>query len=214
MTIQHHLDEATLLAYSSGTLSEAFNLIVATHLSLCAQCRAEAERLDALGGALLDDTATADLSPDSLEHTLALLERPTAKSTTKAQREPGTLPAPLQDYVGGDLDAIKWRPVGMGVKHAVLPTSSKATARLLFIPAGAAMPDHSHEGTEMTLVLQGAFLDDEDRFARGDIELADGHVTHTPIADVGEDCICLAVTEAPLVFKGWLPRLMQRFVGI
>lgn len=214
MTIQHHLDDATLMAYSAGTLPEAFSLIVATHMSLCAQCRAEAENLDTLGGVLLDDTATAELSPDSLEHTLALLERPADRTASKASYKPGTLPAPLQDYVGGDLDAIKWRPVGMGVKQAVLATSSKATARLLFIPAGAAMPDHSHEGTEMTLVLQGAFLDEDERFARGDIELADGHVTHTPVADVGEDCICLAVTDAPLVFKGWLPKLVQRFVGI
>ncbi len=214
MTIQHHLDDATLMAYSAGTLPEAFSLIVATHLSLCAQCRAEAEKLDTLGGALLDDSVTVDLSPDSLDHTLALLERPATGPAPKPQYQPGTLPAPLQDYVGGDLEAIKWRPIGMGVKQAVLATSSRATARLLFIPAGAAMPDHSHEGSEMTLVLKGAFLDEDERFARGDIELADGHVTHTPIADMGEDCICLAVTDAPLVFKGWLPRLMQRFVGI
>ncbi len=153
--------------------------------------------------------ALADLS---LDHALARLDIDVPE--TKAPRRPGTLPAPLQDYVGGDLDSIKWRPVGMGVKQAILRTSSDATARLLLIPAGVAMPDHSHGGAELTLVLQGAFFDGTDRFARGDIEVADGSVTHTPVADIGEDCICLAVTDAPLEFKGWLPRVVQRFVGI
>ena len=76
------------------------------------------------------------------------------------------------------------------------------------------MPDHSHGGTEMTLVLQGAFRDDEGKFARGALALSDENVTHTPIADISEDCICLAVTDAPLQFKGWLPKVVQRIVRI
>lgn len=213
MSIQHHLDDATLMAYAAGSLPEAFNLIVAAHLSLCDSCRAAAESYDAVGGSLLEDADAVSLSADSLEHAMALLDRP-ARIDAPKTRHDTILPAPLQDYVGGDLDAIKWRPLGMGVKQAVLSTSPRATARMLFIPAGAAMPDHSHHGTEMTLVLQGAFMDDDERFGRGDIEIADGSVTHTPIADVGEDCICLAVTDAPLQFQSWIPKVVQRFVGI
>lgn len=213
MTIQHHLDDATLMAYAAGTLPEAFNLAVATHVSLCDDCRAGVESCDAVGGALVDTSPAVDMDAQSLAHAMARLDVPHQDGPAPAFT-PGALPGPLQDYVGGDLDSIKWRPIGMGVKQAILTTSAEATARLLYIPAGAAMPDHSHGGTEMTLVLQGAFYDDDDRFARGDIEVADGNVTHTPIADIGEDCICLAVTDAPLEFKGWLPRIVQRFVGI
>jgi putative transcriptional regulator len=57
-------------------------------------------------------------------------------------------------------------------------------------------------------------MDEDDRFARGDIETADASVTHTPTAAPGQDCICLAVTDAPLRFQGWLPRLVQKFVRI
>ena len=208
---RHHLDEATLLSYSAGTLPEAFNLIVATHLSLCDRCRADAHAYDAVGGALLD-AETSDVSRDCLERTLALLDV-TASEPVKTSAE-GTLPAPLQDYVGGDLDSIRWRPIGMGVKQAILPTSKGATARLLFIPAGAAMPDHSHHGTELTLVLKGAFQDEDGYFARGDIEIADSDVQHIPVADIHEDCICLAVTDAPLRFTRLMPRLLQKFVRI
>lgn len=214
MSIKHHLDDATLMAYAAGTLPEAFNLAVAAHVSLCDDCRAAVGSYDAVGGSLVDAVAVAELSDQSLERALARLDVPLGEVPPRPVLKPGTLPGPLQDYVGGDLESIKWHPIGMGVKQAILKTSADATARLLFIPAGVALPDHSHGGAELTLVLQGAFFDEEDRFGRGDVEIADGSVTHTPIADIGEDCICLAVTDAPLQFKGWLPRIVQRFVSI
>ncbi|MEQ8255670.1 MAG: transcriptional regulator, partial [Roseovarius confluentis] len=37
---------------------------------------------------------------------------------------------------------------------------------------------------------------------------------HTPVAEVGADCICLAVTDAPLRFRGFIPRIAQPFLRI
>ncbi len=215
-TIKHHLSDEILMAYSAGTLPEAFNLMVASHLSLCDECRARVAAFDAVGGALIEEPAesTAELSAGSLEATLAMIAGG-APAADKAIRVPeGVLPAPLQDYVGGDLDAIKWRPIGMGVKQAILSTSSEATARLLYIPAGTAVPDHGHHGTEMTMVLQGAFSDEIDRFGRGDVEMADEDLHHTPVADISEDCICLAVTDALLKFNSLITRIAQPFLRI
>jgi len=204
------------MAYSAGTLPEAFNLIVATHISLCDTCRADAESYDSLGGALLEqaDASAVDMSPDSLAATMALIAGSPVEDISRTVVTNGVLPSPLQDYVGGDLADIKWKPVGMGVKQAILKTSSDATARLLLIPAGAAMPDHSHNGVEITMVLKGAFQDEDGYFARGDVEIADSDVHHTPVADIHEDCICLAVTDAPLKFRGLIPKLAQPFLRI
>jgi hypothetical protein len=55
------------------------------------------------------------------------------------------------------------------------------SARLLYIPAGQAMPEHGHRGMELTLVLKGAYRDETDRFARGDVEFADQDMDHTPV---------------------------------
>ena len=71
------------------------------------------------------------------------------------------------------------------------------------------MPDHGHRGTELPLGLQGAFTDSTDRFGRGDLEVANEDLEHTPTAEVGLDCICLAATDAPLRFTGVIPRLLQ-----
>ena len=215
--IRHHLTPGILMAYSAGSLPEAFNLMVAAHLSLCDSCRAEAESYDSLGGELLDaaDDTVAEMEAGSLEATLALIAGgPAAEDTPRRGRAESVLPGPLQDYVGGDLADVKWRSVGMGVKQAILKTSSSASARLLYIPVGTAMPDHGHRGVEMTMVLQGAFIDEDAYFARGDVEIADADLHHTPIADIHEDCICLAVTDAPLKFRGLIPKLAQPFLRI
>jgi putative transcriptional regulator len=209
MTIRHHLSEQLLMAYAAGQLPEAFNLIVATHVSLCDECRARLEAHEAVGGALIEDIAEIEMGEAALEAALARIDGLPQATQRAPLRAAGILPAPLADYVGGDLSAVRWKRVGGGVKQAILPTGRDATARLLYIPAGVAVPDHGHKGKELTLVLQGAFADENDRFGPGDIEIADEAVEHTPVALAGEDCICLAVTDAPLRFRGMIPRLAQ-----
>lgn len=211
--IRHHLSDALLTGYSAGTLPEAFNLIVATHVSMCDECRARLGAEDAVGGALLDTASAAPLAPGALAATLARIAGSAPEARPVAPR-PGLFPQPLRDYVGGDADSVRWRSVGAGVRQAILPTAAGASARLLYIPGGKAVPDHGHNGLELTLVLQGAFSDATDRFGPGDVETADAGLEHTPVAEPGEACICLAVTDAPLRFNGLIPRLLQPFLKI
>jgi putative transcriptional regulator len=209
MTIRHHLSDPLLMAYAAGQLPEAFSLIVATHVSLCDECRARLLSFEAVGGALIDTVPEVEMAPGSLDAVLARLDSPPARPAPQPRRGDGLFPAPLADYVGGDLSAVKWRPIGMGVRQAILPTEKSATARLLYIPAGQAVPDHGHRGMELTLVLQGAFRDDVDRFGPGDVEIATEDLEHTPVAEGGVPCICLAATDAPLRFNSFLPRVLQ-----
>lgn len=210
--IRHHLSDRLLIAYAAGSLPEAFGLVVATHVSMCDDCRARLSAFEALGGAVLDAgneaEAGAEVSDASLALVMARLERPGVAKLEVARRT-GVLPTPLVEYIGGDLDAVKWKSLGMGVRQAILPTAKSATARLLYIPAGQAVPDHGHRGTELTLVLQGAFRDATDRFGPGDLEIADQALEHKPVAEPGAACICLAATDAPLRFLGLVPRLLQ-----
>lgn len=214
MTIKHHLSDQLLMAYSAGDLPEAFNLVAATHISLCDECRARLAAYDALGGAVLEDTDAVDVSEASLAACLDRIENLPQATHRQPLRRAGCFPAPLADYVGGGPDAVKWRNLGMGVKQAILRTGRDASARLLYIPAGQAVPDHGHRGLELTLVLQGAFRDETARFGRGDIEIADEALEHTPVAEEGEVCICLAATDAPLRFNAIIPRLAQPFLRI
>ena len=214
MKIKHHLSDELLMAHAAAELPEAFNLVIAAHLSLCDECRARSMAFDALGGAVIEDS-TCEMAAGSLEACLSRIDGLEQTEVPVAQPAGAVLPAPVQDYVGGGLEAVKWRSLGMGVRQAILRTGDKgASARLLYIPAGAAMPDHGHRGLELTLVLQGAFRDEVDRFGRGDVEIADDTIEHTPVAETGADCICLVATQGSLKFNALLPRLAQPFFRI
>lgn len=203
------------MGYAAGALPQAFDLVVASHVSLSSDSRSRLDGLEALGGAILDDIDTVDLADDSLDQVMKQIAgtEPDAKPDAVLETQ-STFPDPLRRAVGGDLDAVQWRAIGMGVKQAVLHDDENGTARLLSIPAGGEMPKHSHRGLELTLVLQGAYRDEDGRYARGDIEEAGEETNHTPVAEDGEACICLIATDARLKFESLLPRIAQPFIGI
>jgi len=220
MNIQHHIGDSLLVSYASGGLSEAWSLLVATHAALCPTCRDRIADAEAIGGAFIDSLEPEALSPSAFADVLgqlgsgieieaAIAEKPVAMSDR-------LLPEPLCSYVLDAQDAVlPWRRLGLGAFHIPIPMQDgTASARLLRIPAGRPVPEHGHGGLELTLVLSGAFTDGEGRFGPGDVEEADESLVHTPHAVPGEDCICLAVTDAPLKFSSRIVRIMQPLLNI
>ena len=205
--IIHHIPDHLIRAYAAGSLSQGFSLVVATHVSQCDDCRAQLEAEECAGGAVLDA-----LSPLGTDHddrlcasVLAALDAPPPPDLR--HRRDGIYPGPLVDALGGR--PPRWRPLGGGIRQMILTADTEGTARLLYIPAGEAVPDHGHNGLEMTLVLQGSFHDETGRYGVGDVEVAGADLDHTPIAGTECACICLAATDAPLRFRALLPRLLQ-----
>ena len=211
MMIRHHLPDSLLMGYAAGTLPEAFNLVISAHVSLSEDARARLGAFEAVGGVVLDDEPEVALADDSYARMMARLETLPQANARTPQAGDAVYPAPLTEYMER---GVRWQSLGKGVKQAILKTDAGASARLLRIPAGQAVPDHGHKGTELTLVLQGAFFDGNKRFGRGDIEIATEETEHTPVAEAGMECICLAATDAPLKFSGLLPRLAQPFFRI
>lgn len=204
--IEHHVPDNLLIAYASGSLGHAFSLVVASHVSLCPDCRASLEAHCAVGGALLDDDSGASVDQAIKSDLMRRLDD-VADESAPVYGRVGPLPGPVVAELGGA--APRWRPLGFGVRQHILSNTAEGSVRLLSIPAGQSVPDHSHGGLEMTLVLQGSFSDETGRFETGDVEIADEHLEHTPVAGAGETCICLAATDAPLQFRSLVPRILQ-----
>ena len=219
MNINHHPSEALLLDYASGALSEGWSVAIATHLALCPTCRQVVRDMESIGAALMEDLEPAPISGDikSAIFNVPFAEQDGEETISVPFETSPTpcLPEPLRRYIGGDLDHVPWRRLGLGAYQCLLPTDEDETiVRLLRIPAGELVPSHSHDGMELTLVLNGAFSDSTGHYVRGDLQEADGSLEHRPHAATGEDCICLAVTDAPLRFNSLAARIVQPFIGI
>ena len=219
MTISHHPGEALLLDYASGALVEGWSLAIAAHLALCPACRRLQADMEAIGGALLAETPRSSTGGLSFDNILSRLDEPNDEVARPvagpAAGATPILPDPLRGYLGGDVDAVDWQRLGLGASQALIPTSdATTTARLLRIPAGRPVPVHTHGGLELTLVLDGLFSDATGSYGRGDLQEADEMLQHQPHASAEKDCICLAVTDAPLRFKSLAARLVQPLLGI
>lgn len=217
MTIKHHIEDDLLVDYAAGSLSEGWSIAVATHLALCPHCRDRLALAEAVGGQMLDAVTPEPvdaLAWDQLRNRIAKAAPEPPKAAPQPMA-PSDLPMPLRAYIGGGTEAIKWRSLGRGAYQMRLRTGDATTqVRLLRIPAGKPVPEHSHGGRELTLVLSGSFHDEEGSFGPGDLEDADGSVLHQPVASPEADCICLAVTDKPLKFSSWIVRALQPILGI
>jgi putative transcriptional regulator len=214
-----HASDDLLMEYAAGSLSEPKAVLVATHLALCPQCRAAVEHYEAIGGALMDGLPGEPLEPAVRDAVLAKLdeiepEAPVAPARALLEPVDIRLPEPLRGYLGGGLDDLAWKRRGQVDEVRFLSQLDGITSRLLRIKAGTAMPKHTHEGSELTLVLAGGFTDRGEHFLRGDVAAADISVDHRPVADPGEDCYCFAVTDAPLRLTGSLSRFLNPFIRI
>ncbi len=215
MSASHHPNEELLLAHASGASDEALSLIVGTHLALCPQCRAKVSKMESLGGAILGGLEPVAVSDGALSSVMARLD-----SSSREQRLPPAAsahsfaaPEPLRSYLNGDLDSVRWTTIGPGISYKPVFKRGAFSAQLIRSKPGRGVGTHSHHGEELTLCLTGGFTDVTGHYRRGDLQTADDSLLHRPRADAGEDCIVLAVRDAPLRFKSAAVGLLGRIFG-
>jgi putative transcriptional regulator len=195
--------ELILAGYAAGSLPPALHALIGSHLELSPVNRPFVRSLeDALGKTVIEGT------PCAIRAREARLDAIFACGADTAGRQTGVAgePKALLHFLGKPVDELEFRTILPGLRECRLAVDGGVNAVLYKIRAGRKMPQHSHEGSEVTLVLRGGFRDDSGHFRRGDIAVADEHLDHVPIADDDEECLCFAVLDAPLRLTGMFGR--------
>ncbi|WP_394693214.1 ChrR family anti-sigma-E factor [Hyphobacterium sp.] len=221
------VDDELIAARASGTLSAPMRLLVDTHAVLKTDVAAAALMSDALSGAFLEGMPAEPMAENALDIALAAIDalesgageaagtqaisrKAAAAAADSVLSELLQLPEPVRDRA---LEAgAQWRFAAPGVRRIELMREGDATAELLRIEPGHGSPSHTHNGKEFTLVLAGAFADGIGRYEKGDLCAVGEETTHRPIAEQGEICFALAVTDGSLKFTGALGAV-QRLLG-
>lgn len=220
--LTHHPHEALLLDYVTKTLDPAMALAVGLHAGSCSQCQGTLGLLQAVGGGLLTTAPEVPVSGSLKEGLMAALEGPLEKGAMAGEPAKASelieISSMLERLVRSvgivSLDDLDWRRLG-GYGEADLPVqNAQARARLLRLSAGAKMPRHTHQGNEITLVLEGSFKDAAGDYRQGDFIAADGSIDHRPEATGDETCLCLAITDAPLKLTGPIGTLLNPFLAV
>lgn len=213
MSITQHPTDETLAAFASGNLDEGRSVVVAAHTEFCSRCRSWVATVESIGGVLLSNMAPAGMATDALARALARIEQVEDFKQSATERQAPSdlpmLPRAVRSYPIG-----RWRWMGPGVHWRPIEVPAEHGARVFLLKAapGTKLPHHTHTGTELTLVLSGAFNHEGGYYGPGDIDEADDTVEHQPIVEAGEDCICLVAMEGRLHLLGAFGRLLQPFV--
>jgi len=225
--INHHLSDETLSEYASGALSEALEVVVACHLTLCPSCRERANFADDMGGYIIESAEAAAPALNAIEMLDKIRTTPSAANTDAIsapraieQRansaDMAGIPKPLANRLPDNFDNLPWKWMAKGIQSFDLQIGKKSEGafKLLKIQPGTELIEHTHGGHELTLILHGSYKDALGRFAVGDIADLGPEVSHKPIIESSEPCIALTASTSPARYKGLVGKLIQPFVGI
>ncbi len=216
MSTHPHPAEDVLWDYYRGALTPGQSLVVAAHLDMCPACREDIRLFDAVGGVMFNDIEGVAMADNALDLALARIERPEEGVESAAVKHPGflegfELPESLKSAVIKDR---YWAAPGVWMAPIQIDGSKAEKTYLMFVKAGMVMPEHTHRGSEITLVLKGRFSDKFGEYNIGDMASCDENDSHSPAIAADEDCLCLVWQDATIIPKTFLGKLLQPFARI
>ena len=212
--VTHHPDIKLLQEFAAGSLPLAQSACIAVHLHFCEHCQRQVKALTQVGAEMFDALPPADIDDSMLDHLLDHLEdeAPLTYNSMPSQDEGPVL---VQRLMNGSYEDLEWQRINAALQIARLRTGDPENEFALYhIKAGGSIPRHAHRGTELTLVLEGSFSDEEGVYHQGDFLMRDAADEHTPTASKTADCICIGVLDAPIRFKPWNYRILNPFIQL
>ncbi len=213
----YHPDQFMLGDYAAGTLRGAFALPLAVHLEYCEQCRTEAGQLQEVGARLFEELDPVPVNDDALGQVLRRIDGagPAAVVSARAAVTAGpSLPRVLRPLVPAGLEGLQWKRIGSLRSSRLRFGDPAREVALQHIAAGGKVLEHGHRGSEVTVVIDGSFSDQDGCYRAGDFLVRGPEDVHRPVAAQDGDCLCLAVLEAPIRLEGWVGRLANPFLKI
>jgi|TARA_B110000196_G_C21069334_1_gene626656 putative transcriptional regulator len=194
MTKSSSLKNELIFEFASGTTNLAKSLMASTYLFLNSKESSIYNEFENYCGEELKNVT--QINPDKLTFEDCIIKQDNSiKSSDNFSTNP------LNNFID-DLSSIKWKNVFSGFYEHSFKLSDMEKAKLIKMTPGAKVPLHSHNGKEFILVLQGSFCDEYGKYSKGNLQINDSKIKHTPVACADEGCICLTITEKDLVFFG------------
>ncbi|RUO38441.1 transcriptional regulator [Aliidiomarina shirensis] len=216
--IKFHPTEELLVKYTQGELDASLCLVIGTHIDMCPVCANTVKDIEeqVAKRALNSGSRFANTDIDNMLEQImnssapeAMLREPALKEVMLEGKQFKVPPS--LGRLGSRLGP--WSKVPGSVWRAPVDIEGQHNVNLIYMAAGASVPEHTHRGSEATLVLNGSFADEFDNYGDGDfIYLGDSH-RHSP-QTAQEDCLTLAWLDAPLQFTSGIARLLNPFSSL
>ncbi|ELR65929.1 Transcriptional activator ChrR [Photobacterium marinum] len=220
-SIQFHPTAETLAKHVAGELDPASSIMLSAHIELCADCRQQVtdiETAQARELALSPSEPLSDELNNMLDQILRHKEAPQnegvdyqpeqQEAVLTINNKSFKLPRALQrheDQIG------PWTHLPGNIKRAHVTTGGESKMNFIYMDSNSSLPQHTHQGQEITLVLAGKFCDEQATYYPGDFIVQTRENKHSPKTEENQDCLCLTLLDAPLHFTSGLATLLNPF---
>lgn len=215
--IKHHPQLSLLKTYCAGELPASISVIIAAHIELCPHCQ---QQVEALTAKVAKDTfactyieAEAEQSEFAEIDFASMIDDITLDDGIDEIKVAQPIELSLNQnifylpQVLRNLELSSWASLGKLSRSRVTLEDANLHTSLLHIDADGSVPEHTHNGFEITLLLEGSFKDEMGEYTKGDFIWLDGKHTHNPITEHG--CLCLTVSSDSLHFTQGLSKLLN-----
>lgn len=225
--IKHHPKFELIQSFVDGDLPASLSAAIAIHADMCPQCQQQIAQLTDqvaevsfeeafLDRFIVDDQhsieSVDELNADAVdvEDMIAQITltddvdkvEPTIEKTIHFNNKAYTLPTALNNMPFG-----KTTHIGKLSRARIQLNEDEIHTSLLEIEPGGGVPEHTHKGFELTLLLDGSFNDERGEYVKGDFIMLDGTHTHNPVSAQG--CLCYTVANDALHFTQGINKLLN-----
>lgn len=218
--IKHHPKYELIQSFVDGDLPASLSAAISIHADMCSACQKHISLLTDQIAELSFEKSSLNTSDDELvtKHILNMDFEKMINGITQSNEidikeiveiksisfksKSYNLPSALNNIVLGNTAHI-----GKLARTRLELNEKEIHSNLLHMEPGGAVPEHTHKGFELTLLLDGSFHDDRGEYVKGDFIMLDGNHTHNPTSDKG--CLCYTVANDALHFTQGINKLLN-----
>jgi len=213
--INFHPPHQTLALFAEGSLPATEALIVSAHCDMCQQCQNIVQfHTDSTADEIFAEDAEQMLEFGDMMNAITATEKVVGLTKTASSRgieldgKQFMLPKTLNRFA----DKMgNWSHLVGKIWTAPVDIGGDYKANFIFMEPGSSVPEHTHKGTETTLVINGEFGDGISMYDSGDFIQMNSRHTHTPSTAADEGCLVFSVVDKPLHFTSGWARLINPF---
>ena len=213
--IKFHPTDELLTQYVDGQLPASLSAAIAIHAEMCTHCaeRIEVKTKDRADNVFASKTALGEEAFDVDFDIVSMLDEITLDDRLLEPSGPAELTIDVKDKqfklprALNNMEINNFSGIGKISRAKIELGEGQVHTHLLYMAPNGEVPQHTHKGFELTLLLDGTFKDDMGEYNPGDFILLDGEHKHSPVSEQG--CLCLTVVSDALHFTQGLSKLLN-----
>ncbi|MFT5758353.1 MAG: putative transcriptional regulator [Alteromonadaceae bacterium] len=226
--IKHHPKFELMQLFVNGDLPASLSAGIAIHADMCPKCQQQIAQLtEQVAEASFESVSREDTSSDNVNidnkdmSALDMAEcdiESMLEQITKSDDIANTKPIIAKNIIFNNetyqlptilnnMSLGKKGHIGKLTRARLQLNENEIHTSLLHIAPGGGVPQHTHKGFELTLLLDGSFHDEHGEYVKGDFIMLDGSVQHHPISAQG--CLCYTVANDALHFTQGINKLLN-----